>query len=299
VPSDESPQQAEPQQASAARRHRIELNSVQVIASVAAAVSAAIAASALGVAGTIAGTAVVSVVATVGNALYSATLKRGKDTLVQAQQLILTRPVEQSAEPETVTVAAATVRLRDAVPGETDADTDPTKLVAANRSEPTVPLAAEPTTPPRVTPTGTGTVYGQRRRSRLTPKRVGVLAGSAALVFVLAFGVLTGIESAMGTSFSALFGHGDSGSTASALLHGNTSGGGNGGTDTGDDTSGTAGSSSPSPSASPTDTPSPHSSVTSRSHDGGATGSPSPSPRTSSPTAGTSPTTAPTATPTN
>lgn len=308
-----------PQQPNTPQRRHIELSSVQVIASVAAAVSAAIAASALGVGGTIVGTAVVSVVATVGNAFYSATLKRGKETLVQAHQLIVARPVDarpgrastakpaQAAEAgpaePTAVLAEPTVRLRDAaldagtvrliVPTVVESSPVESAQPAAEPTGATEPAVArtEPlATGPTPVPGLTGAGHGQRHRSRPTPKRVAVLAGSAVLVFVAAFGVLTGIESLMGTSFAALFGHGDSGSTASALLHHDTGQPRGGNDDTG--RSGTAGSSSPTPSESPSPAGSPSvtPSGTPRSGTGSThTSSPSPSPRTSKPAPTASP----------
>jgi hypothetical protein len=91
-------------------------------------------------------------------------------------------------------------------------------------------------------------VYGAPRRRPL-PRRAAILVGSAALIFVLAFGALTGIEALMGTSFSALWGHGDSGSTAGAVLDGGSHHGRS--TDGSDDTGGNGHSAGPTGSHSP------------------------------------------------
>jgi cell division septation protein DedD len=177
------------------RRRRIELNGVQVLAAVAAAVSAAVAASALGVAGTVAGTALVSVIATVGNALYTASLRRTSDTLKEAQVKVLKKVAP--------TMSMSTARLSD--PG------DGAAAVAAT-SEALAESAAE-----HEAEGHEGT--GDRPRRRSVPRRVAVLAGSAVAVFVLAFAVLTGIEAVMGQSFASLFGHDrGSGTTAGTLL---------------------------------------------------------------------------------
>jgi hypothetical protein len=170
------------------RRRRIELNGVQVLAAVAAAVSAAVAASALGVAGTIAGTALVSVIATVGNALYTASLKRSAETLKEAQVKVLKKVAP--------TMAMSTARL--AGPSDAAAAVEAT-------SEALHESAAE------------------RPRRRSVPRRLAVLTGSAVAVFVLAFAVLTGIEAVMGQSFASLFGHDKGSKTSLGLVVGTSS----------------------------------------------------------------------------
>ncbi len=63
---------------------RIDVSSVQVVASVMAAVTGALAASFLGVAGTIIGTAMMSVAGTVGVAVYRYFLDRGRERIHSA-----------------------------------------------------------------------------------------------------------------------------------------------------------------------------------------------------------------------
>lgn len=361
-------------------RRRIELNWVQVIAAVAAAVSAAVAASALGVAGTIVGTAVVSIVATVGNALYTASLRRTRETLKGAQIKVLrrtgaTRPAAGDAhealgsvraalaEPTGPTTGVATVRIptqpdrsapatgtarvsaagrasdpdRTAVHGADrtvghgsgsgsdrtvahDADPDRTAVrgsdsdrtvmhgadsdrTAVHRgdsdrtvvhgdrtvryggdSERTVVRGGGP-----VRGAAPGTVYGGPTRRRV-PRRALVLVGSTVLVFVLAFGVLTGIEALMGTSFSSLWGHGDSGSTAGALF--DNHGGGRSSTDTTvptpDRSARDTGSPTPTGSPDPTGTPG-HGSSPAPSHAGSPSPTHSTSPTPSEPPASAEP----------
>jgi hypothetical protein len=68
-------------------RERIHLSLAQVAASSAAAVSAAVVCSLFGVAGTIIGTAVASMLATIGGALYSYSLRRTKARLRRLHQV--------------------------------------------------------------------------------------------------------------------------------------------------------------------------------------------------------------------
>jgi hypothetical protein len=242
------------------RRRRIELNGVQVLAAVAAAVSAAVAASALGVAGTIAGTALVSVIATVGNALYTASLKRSAETLKEAQVKVLKKVAP--------TMSMSTVRLAD--PGDGAAAVEAT-------SEALHESAAE------------------RPRRRSVPRRVAVLAGSAVAVFVLAFSVLTGIEAVMGQSFASLFGHDKGSQTTAGLLLGTGSLDRHAQPDNRASTTTRSGSPSPSPSSTGTSAAPTPTTPSTRPSQPGATTSASPVPTPSGSVAPTTPPVTPTA----
>lgn len=72
------------------KKPRIELSAVQVVGGAMAAASAAVAASLLGVAGTVIGAAVASILTTVGGAMYTHSMRRGKDALERARTTRLT-----------------------------------------------------------------------------------------------------------------------------------------------------------------------------------------------------------------
>jgi uncharacterized membrane protein YgcG len=85
----------------APEKPRVSLSVTQVCAGALAAVSAAVLASFFGVAGTVIGAALVSVVSTVGSALYSASLNRTSDRLRKARVQLATRPVPASGDAPT------------------------------------------------------------------------------------------------------------------------------------------------------------------------------------------------------
>ncbi len=210
-------------------RRRLELNGVQLVASVAAAVSAAVAASALGVAGTIIGTAVVSVVATVGNALYTASLRHTTRSLKDAQVRVRRR-TGRAAVPATGDMTTVSERTGAGTAHDTpatgagptaaeptgaeQADTEQSGADQGRTGQPRSQLATSE--PAAGSPTGADAP----RRTWRTGPRIGILIGSTAVVFALAFGLLTGIEAILGHSFASLWGRGSAGSTAGAVFDG-------------------------------------------------------------------------------
>ena len=96
-------------------RHRLELSLPKIVAGALAAASAAVASSWLGVAGTVLGAVVVSVVATVGTALYSHSLERSRHVLQETIPVLATRARadrDPSDGPETMTLSLATATAR-------------------------------------------------------------------------------------------------------------------------------------------------------------------------------------------
>ncbi|MFL6076497.1 MAG: hypothetical protein ACJ73S_24145 [Mycobacteriales bacterium] len=173
---------------------KIELSVTQVAAATLAAVSAAAAASFLGVAGTIVGAAVMSTVASLGQAVYGHSLRRGRERIRAV--LPVTQSVPTLAGRDAPTAAAERPPIgqdrptADAPPADTDqppADAD------------------RPAGPARP---------GWRRFTAV-----------AALVFGLALASVTAIELATGKPFSALFGGSHQrGSTLSHVVGGSGSG---------------------------------------------------------------------------
>ena len=94
------------------QKDKLGLSATQVAAGAMAAVSASVASSFLGVAGTVIGAGVMSVIATVGSAVYSQSLRRGQERIARTLQ----RPPVMGPDEGT----APTREL--AVPGAADAD---------------------------------------------------------------------------------------------------------------------------------------------------------------------------------
>src|SRR6478752_6190787 len=90
---------------------RLELSLPKIVAGALAATSAAVASSWLGVAGTVFGAVVVSVVATVGTALYSHSLRRSQQAIQETIPVLAARTRADRAHidgPETVELSAVT-----------------------------------------------------------------------------------------------------------------------------------------------------------------------------------------------
>lgn len=166
---------------------RIELNAVQVVGGALAASSAAVAASLLGVAGTVIGAAVASIVATLAGAMYTHSMRRGREALERARTTHLTHlgrmPVRKPGsppDPEPEPAAAAS----------TDAERDDTATPADAPAGP-----AED---------GEAARAGWRERFRnLKTRKVAI---TAACTLLLALGVITGVEALMGRPLSSALG---------------------------------------------------------------------------------------------
>lgn len=166
------------------QRPRLDLSVPRILGGAAAAASAAIASSWLGLAGTVLGAAVVSVVATVGTAVYAHSLERSR--------LVLREVPVRAARARSV---ATNVRQ----------DKHPMPDLPVQRSGPTtgqIRAVAEPvmSTPPA-------------RRIRWA-----AVAVSAVVTLVVGLGLLTAFELAVGKSAESLTGSGGGGTTVGRLL---------------------------------------------------------------------------------
>jgi len=162
-------------------RHRLDVSVVQVLGSALAAVTAAVVASFVGVAGTVAGAAVMSVVATIGTAMYTHSLDQARDRLraVQAAQLASRRAL---AGPTGATLAEG-----------------PSTVGAADQSA-----------------RGSTAVRGAD-----SPWASGAVAAAAVAVFLLSMGAVSGFELLAGRPISSLLGHhGGSGTTIGRVIDG-------------------------------------------------------------------------------
>ncbi|MFI6583926.1 hypothetical protein [Embleya sp. NPDC050493] len=191
-------------------RRRIDVNAVQVVGSALAAISSAFLLSTLGVAGTVIGAALASVVATVGSAVYVHLFRRTGEQLRDVRAT-LSPPHEGGPSPD-----PAAVPNRPTGVAERRQAFDETVLLPVGDYERLDPDAGAPGGASRADAARTQAPPGDvgDRRVWLGRSLVG-----AVLVFVVAMGVVTLAETAIGRSFASLFGHGDGGgSTISRIV---------------------------------------------------------------------------------
>ncbi|WP_143657878.1 hypothetical protein [Embleya scabrispora] len=162
-----------------------------------AAISSAFLLSTLGVAGTVIGAALASVVATVGSAVYVHLFRRTGEQLRDVRAT-LTPPPRGGPATEPTAIPDRPTGVAD--PGRAS---DETMLLPVG----------EYTRPPGDAGTESGAAPTGERRVWLARSLVG-----AVVVFVVAMGVVTLAETAIGRSFASLFGHGDDGSTISRIV---------------------------------------------------------------------------------
>ncbi|WP_406298842.1 hypothetical protein OG948_26440 [Embleya sp. NBC_00888] len=200
-------------------RRRIDVNAVQVVGSALAAISSAFLLSTLGVAGTVIGAALASVVATVGSALYAHLFRRTGEQLRDVRATLIP-PHEGGPSPDPTAVPERPTGVAD--PGSAADETmllpvgDYTRFEAHAR---TAPVTGSPSAQRRFG--GAGTDAEPVADGTAGDKRVWLARSlvGAVLVFVVAMGVVTLTETAIGRSFASLFGHGDAGgSTISRIV---------------------------------------------------------------------------------
>lgn len=173
--SNQPPDPPEPAPRRSGRGGSGTVSMVQVAGSALAAVSAAVVSSFFGVAGTVIGAAVASIIATVGSAIYSASLRRTNE---RVRQLTATRRAGSTGGTPTVVI------------------------------------------PPLPSPLRRDSLV---RSLSVLRRRWPAVAGAAVLVFVLAIGVLTIVESATRQPVSGLVGGGSSTGTSVGSLIGGSS----------------------------------------------------------------------------
>ncbi|HXY28422.1 MAG TPA: hypothetical protein VEH82_09105, partial [Acidimicrobiales bacterium] len=208
----------------------------QILASSAGAVIAALIASSFGVTGTIVGVAIGAAVATTATALVSQSLERGHEAVRQVVQTPESSPLlrrlgatgsagkassalESGSEPTEVVpaagrptaAAAETAEMHSGV--EALSETQRLEISAAAGGPATERLRATTSVPP-----ATRRPSGRARplvTSRMSWK---AMAGTAAVVFVLALGFITAIELISGRTLSSIFGGGGSGTTVKNIF---------------------------------------------------------------------------------
>jgi hypothetical protein len=243
---------------------RLGISFTQVVGSALAAASAAFGASYLGVAGTIIGAAVASVIATIGSAMYSASLRRSADAMRQAAtqwtQAGTIGPVLDPNAP-----GSQPVQQREAETGGAVPDPNAPDFVGLSDDTRDLVLAPEP-----------------GRQRELPWARIAL---AAAAVLALTLGGLTGVEGILGKPIATVVGGSDATGTSLGSIDG--SGG-----------SGTKSKTTPTPTPTPTPTTPASTSTTTPTPTATPTAEPSETPTVPPSTPTTSPTAEPTATPT-
>jgi hypothetical protein len=200
----------------------------QILASATGAVIAALILSTFGVNGTIIGVAIGSAAATIGTALVAQSIERGHEAVKQ----VVVRAPENSTLLRRLGGTGAAGRA-DATLAEVVAPTEAVQSApaAAGAVDETVqmesPAAPGPPTERLEVRADVAAPPGEILEATTEPaRRVGptrrfswpAIAGTAAVVFVLALGFITAIELISGKPLSSLFGGGDSGTTVNNLI---------------------------------------------------------------------------------
>ena len=184
------------------QRTKLELSMPQIIGGALAAASAAVASSWLGVAGTVLGAVIVSLVASIGSAIYTHSLKRSAEAIRETIPVVPLRTLRSHAmhghASEGTTAVLPTVSEPVQGPVEGPVDRPVAGPVEDAATATTRRVAALPT-PPR-------------------PIRWGAVAASAAVMLVLAVAALTGFELVAGKSAASLAGNGHGRTTLSQLV---------------------------------------------------------------------------------
>jgi hypothetical protein len=215
------------------QRPSMQFKPLEIIVGAVAAMITAFASSALGVAGTLGGAAVASVVTTVSSSVLRHSAERTNQSLRRTNRRLRQTLAYRTGWPAEESAASAGRDLVDRDTGRgtaqaTDVDDRP---AAPHRTEGTGwPDQAQPadgrpaegqSTEGQSTGSQSGSPGSPRPTDRSTRRlpRWSVLAGAAAVVFVLAMGGITGLESILGRPLSALFGHGqDTGSSVGQIF---------------------------------------------------------------------------------
>ncbi len=200
----------------------------QILASVGGAVIAAIIASTFGVKGTIIGVAIGSAAATIGTALVAQSIERGQQAV---KQVVVRAPdsssllrklgatglsggaassVDASSAP---TEAMATGGAAETVEMESNTVSDETGRleISAVADAPATERLQATTTPMQPAVPGAGT--GARRQFSWS-----AIAGTAAIVFVLALMLITAIELISGKPLASIFGNAGSGTSVGNVV---------------------------------------------------------------------------------
>ena len=168
-------------------RPKLGLSGPQIIGGALAAASAAVAASWLGVAGTVLGAVVVSLVASIGSALYTHSLERSRRVIRESLPVSPILPARGAAGGEAATAV--------------------------------LPVVATPAADDEAPPESSGEPAA-RPAGSVSWRTVGV---SALASLALAAAVLTGFETFVGKPASSIIGAGDGGGTTVSQLVGNDS----------------------------------------------------------------------------
>lgn len=202
------------------RRSSPTISIPRIIAGALAAASGAFVSSWLGLAGTVTGAIFVSIVVSVGTAVYTPPVERSRDVIQRGSRIVLeTLPVPAVNRGSTyVGNDLVETRVVPAEPSDTDADREESATEATSQTAAVEPNRAEPDPVP--------SAADDSKRGRLAwsniPRHWRRIVATAAVTLVAGFALLTGFELAVGRSAESITGGGSGGTTLGHLVPGNT-----------------------------------------------------------------------------
>jgi hypothetical protein len=208
------------------RRSSPTISVPRIIAGALAAASGAFASSWLGLAGTVTGAIFVSIIVSVGTAVYTPPVERSRDVIQRGSRIVLeTLPVPAVNRGSTyVGNDLVETRVVPAEPSgeepsgeEPRADEGPSEATAQTAAVPPAPAEPEP-------PAAAATAESLRSRLAWSniPRHWRRIVATAAVTLVAGFALLTGFELAVGRSAESITGGGGGGTTLGHLVPGNT-----------------------------------------------------------------------------
>jgi hypothetical protein len=204
------------------RRSSPTISIPRIIAGALAAASGAFASSWLGLAGTVTGAIFVSIIVSVGTAIYTPPVERSRDVIQRGSRIVLeTLPVTAVNRGSTyVGNDLVETRVVPSEPSGPEADAvDESASEAASQTAAIGPSRAEPDQVPSA-------AADDSKRGRLAwsniPRHWRRIVATAAVTLVAGFALLTGFELAVGRSAESITGGGSGGTTLGHLVPGNT-----------------------------------------------------------------------------
>jgi len=196
----------------------------QILASSAGAVIAAVIASSFGVKGTVVGVAIGAAVATTATALVSQSIERGHAAVRQVVQAPEAPPLLRKLG----STGSSGVASTQAVPvaGEPTGGADETVAFAPGTAEAAetqrLEVTAATSVPAPESLWATSSVAPVRRRGAARRPSWKAVAGTMAVVFLLALGFVTAIELISGKPLSSIFGGAGTGTSVGGIFGGNS-----------------------------------------------------------------------------
>jgi hypothetical protein len=210
------------------RRSSPTISVPRIIAGALAAASGAFASSWLGLAGTVTGAIFVSIIVSVGTAVYTPPVERSRDVIQRGSRIVLeTLPVPAVSRGSTyVGNDLVETRVVPAEPSGPEPRGDEGASEATAQTAALQPAPAESDQAASATTADAIRTHASSVRSRLAwsniPSHWRRIVATAAVTLVAGFALLTGFELAVGRSAESITGGGSGGTTLGHLVPGNT-----------------------------------------------------------------------------